>query len=275
MTPRPLSIGVVIALMLTIAQGCGKSPEEKAIESAGSASAAAASQKQRQLWQDVADQGGAPGLERVPSVQSPIEQRRGTTAAQPQLVPPQPITLPPSVQNTIRILDHPRNPATSHDGPATVIDAAEDRIQLDLGSKRTLSVLARVGRRSIPVKANETVTAAYVSRRGPDGQRAVIGIRTTSGAGIVHVMESGDNPIEIDVPLFNLHAKQLGSDPGSPVQFSGGPGVLPRDLRPGDVMQVGDATVFVIGSAGVSPGDDPGSIEGRPYALNVMVWKVP
>ena len=274
MTPRRVSSGACIALML-IALGCGKSAEEKAAENAGQASNTAVSQNQKQLWQDVADKGGAPGLERVPVAPSPIDQRRATTGTQSVPVPPQPITLPRSVENTIRILDHPPNPAMSHDGSATVLVATGDTIQVDLGAKRTLSVLARLRGQPIPMPADRMVDVAYASRRGPTGQRSVIGIRVGSGAGIVHVMESSDDPLDIDIPLFNLHAKQLGSAPGSLIQMTGGPGVTPRELKPGAVMPVGDAIVFIVGSAGVTPGTDPGLIEGRPYALNVMVWKLP
>jgi hypothetical protein len=190
-------------------------------------------------------------------------------------VAPQPVTIPKRVQNAIRILDYPINPATSHDGPATVIDVSGDRIVVDLGSKRSLSMLARVAGRPVPVAAGETIRVAYQSRRDPKGQRSVIGIQNAAGAGIAHVMESSDNLMDIVVPLFAVNARQLGSEPNPPVRITVGGGGAPRDLQPGESAGVGDVTVFVIGSAGLAPGADAGQIEGKPYALNVMVWKVP
>ena len=93
--------------------------------------------------------------------------------------------------------------------------------------------------------------------------------------GIVQAAENGYNPIDFNVPLFNVNAKQLGSDPAAGIRIIAGPGIAPRTLKPGEVAQVGDVTVFVVGSAGIAKGAVPPPIDGKPYALNVMVWKVP
>ena len=263
-------------MALAVCAGCG-SPESRAAEAAENTSELAASAKQKQLWQDAADKGHAPGLERVPTVQNPVEQRKppsqpGTSTP----VPPQAVTIPPDVPSSIRILDFPPDPGKGYEGPATVVDVAGDRVHLDLGAKRILTVLARAGGRPIRLSAGETVSVTYLQRRGPRDQRTAIGILTANGFGIVQTAESSTNPVDLNVPLFNVNAKQRGSDPAEGVRIIAGPGLAPQDLKLGEIRTIGGVTVFVVGSAGIAKGAPAVPIEGRkPYALNVMVWKVP
>ena len=271
MTPGLRQTTTLAAISLAILAGC-KSSERRAAEAARNNSQLAASAEQKKLWQDVADKGAAPGLERVPVVQEPVERRQRPTGGKSAPVPAQPITIPPAVLNSIRIVDYPAEPAKSYEGPATVVGTAGDLIRLDLGSKRSLSVLARVNKGSIPVAMGETVRVAYMSQRGPQDQHTVIGILTAAGAGIVNVVQAGLNPVTVNVPLFNITAKQ-GTQPTSLIGVSG-PNFSAQDMSPGAIATVGKVTVFIVGSAG---GQGPGValIEGKPYALNVMVWKVP
>jgi len=265
----------VTLMALAVCLGCG-SPESRAAEAAESTSQLAASTKQKQLWQDAADNGHAPGLERVPKVQNPVEPRKqpsqpGTSTP----VPPQAVTIPPDVPSSIRIVGFPSDPGKTYEGPATVVDAAGDRVQLDLGAKRILSILARAGGRPIRLTAGETVSVTYLQNRGPRDQRVSIGILTANGFGIVQAAESSDNPVDLKVPLFNVNAKQRGSDPAEGVRVIVAPGVAPEDLKPGEIKTIAGVTVFVVGSAGISKGAPAVPIEGKPYALNVLVWKVP
>jgi hypothetical protein len=41
------------------------------------------------------------------------------------------------------------------------------------------------------------------------------------------------------------------------------------------MLDVGSYTIFIVGSAGVEKGADPAQVDETPYALNVLVWKVP
>lgn len=265
-------VGIMIAA--TISPGCRRSPEARATEAASNASRLAASQEQAQLWQAAAKT-GSPGLENVPTVLEPVAKRRGQSPpGRSTAVPPQPITIPAGVQSSVRIVDFPAEPAKSYDGPAIVVDAAGDRVRLDLGSKRILTVLARAGGAPVRVVAGETVRVAYRSEIDPLAQHVIIGFRNAAGAGIVNVVQAGVNPVEMIVPLFNITARQLGTEPTSPIRVSG-PNFAPRDMSPGEIAAVGDVTVFIVGSAGVGKGTDVGLIDGTPYALNVMVWKVP
>lgn len=263
----------VAVVALVVFPGC-RSTESKAKEAAENTSQLAASSRQKQLWQDAADNANAPGLDRVPVDQEPVDRRQRPPAGRSTPVPPQPITIPDGVVS-IRIVDFPLNPAQPHQGPANVLKADNGTIQLDLGAKRFLTVVARVGKNDL-VKAGQTVDVVYDSRRGPRDQRTVIGIRHPKGGpGIVQVAESrSDKPVTIDVPLFNITLQQSGTTPGSPVLISG-LGLTPDKLQSGETRQFGDITVFIVGSAGVGKGADVAQIEGNPYALNVMVWKVP
>ena len=262
-----------VTLAVAIAPGCRQSPESRAAEAAENTSELAVSQQQAQLWQNAAAK-GSPGLERVPTVEQPVERRRQSPPGRSTPVPRQPITIPSGVQNSIRIVEFPADPAKSYEGPATVVDASGDRIRLDLGSKRILTVLAQAGGAPVRVAAGETVRVAYRSDIDPLAQDVIIGIRNAAGAGIVNVVRAGIKPVEAIVPLFNVTAQQTGTEPTSPVRISA-PGLAPRDLITGQIGDFGGFSVFIVGSAGVGKGADVAQIDGTPYALNVMVWKVP
>lgn len=265
--------GVVIALAFSIS--CRPSAAEQSADAAENASRLSTSNEQAQLWQDAANR-GAPGLDRVPSATEPIQQRRSSQpiGGRSTPVPPQPITIPTGVVNAIRVVEFPSDPSTSYTGPATVESATDERIRLNLGSNRFLTILVRVGTNPLPVVSGEDVRVAYASRVEPLSQDVVIGIRKATGAGIVEVVRAGAMPVQADIPLFDFTASQVGTEPTSPIRISG-PNLAPQNITPGEMVNLGNFTVFIAGSAGVGQGADVAQIDGTPYALNVMVWKVP
>ena len=60
----------IIALALAV--GCD-SPERQAAEAARNSSEVAVTAEQKQLWQDAADRGDTPGLQRVPVLEDPVD----------------------------------------------------------------------------------------------------------------------------------------------------------------------------------------------------------
>jgi hypothetical protein len=277
-----VSAGIIV---LAVAVGC-QSSERKAAEAARNTSEVAASAEQKQLWQDAADKGLAPGLQRVPVVTDPVAARvrAQVPAAPPNPAPPQ-VTITAGVRNELRILVYPDNPFESYTGPATVtkIEQNGDLIHLELppakpsGKPRTLALLVRIDTKRLPVKVGEMVSVAYRVREDPQMPNDEIAIRITGGgAGIAHVIRGSKVRImQSGIPLFGLNAAQADDQPGAPVQFTG-IGLKPIDLRMGQTGQVDVGVVArVLGSDAPGPGALPGLTEGAPFTLNVMVWKVP
>ena len=265
-------VGILIAL--AISMGCRPSAAEQSADAAESTSRLATSKEQAQLWNDAADR-GAPGLDRVPAAPEPIQQRRASPpSGRSTSVPPQPITIPPGVVNAIRVIEFPAEPLKSYEGDATVVSTTDEQIRLELSPNRFLTILARVGKNPIPVVKGEVVRVAYASRVDPLSQDVVIGIRKSGGVGIVEVVRAGPKPVDAYIPLFNFTASQLGTEPTSPIRISG-PNLAPQNISPGEMVNLGSFIVLVVGSAGVGKGADVAQIDGTPYALNVMVWKVP
>ncbi|HVG55980.1 MAG TPA: hypothetical protein VM846_16185 [Vicinamibacterales bacterium] len=262
-----------VAIALTLSPGCRGCRQSAAEEAAETTARLSTTKEQAQLWQEAADK-GSPGLERVPIAQEPVQERRPSPPVTSTPVPAQRIVIPLGVVNAIRVVEFPANPLTSYEGPATVMSTSGDEIRLDLGSKRFLTILARAGKNPIKVVKDEVVTVAYASRIDPLFQDVVIGIRTSGGTGIVEVVRAGPKPVEAKIPLFNFSAMQIGTEPTSPVRVSG-PNLVQREIKPGEMLDVGSYTIFIVGSAGVEKGADPAQVDETPYALNVLVWKVP
>lgn len=282
MTPRARQVASAGLIALTIAVGC-RSPERQAAKAARDTSQTAVTPEQKQLWQDAADKGDAPGLQRVPVVQDPVAQRTRSQVPGGQPKPGPPITIPPGTEHELRIVVYPDDPFESYTGRATVaqIEQNGDFIELQLppgaaGKPRTLALLVRIDTNRLPVKVGEVVEVAYQLRRNPQVPNDVIAIRNSAGAGIGHVMQGANVLVQAVIPLFALNARQIDNQPTAPVQFTGaGVGPKPVDLTVGQTALVNGLTVRVLGSI-VAPGKaPPGLTEGSPFTLNVMVWRVP
>ena len=280
MTSHRRRVAAAGTIALVIAVGCDSS-ERQAAEAARNSSDVAVTAEQKQLWQDAADRGDAPGLQRVPVLQEPIAQRARSQApaGQPKPAPPPQVTIPEGVRNEIRILVYPNDPFASYTGPAQVasVDNTGERVELTLpGKLGTLTLLVRVDTKPLPLKAGDTVDVAYRARRRPQVPNDVIGIRVgPNGPGIAHVMQGGNVPVQnIAIPLFNFTVGQR-DEPGFPVQLSG-PNLKPMDMAMGQVSPVGSGVIVrIVGSTGVPQGTNAGQIEGARFTVNVMVWRVP
>ena len=132
----------------------------------------------------------------------------------------------------------------------------------------------RIGGQQLPLAKGETVNVSYQQRQNPQVPNDVIAIQKAGGAGIGHIIRGGTSPVQAVIPLFGITATQLAAQPGLPVQVMG-PALKPIDLTMAQTVPAGDVTVRLLGSTGVGPGTDVGLIEGSPFTINVMVWKVP
>jgi len=248
------------AAFIAFALGAGcRSSERQAVDASAEV---AVSPTQKQLWQDAADK-GAPGLERVPVPQEPV-QSRARTPAQSRPVPAQPVRIPGDVRSQIRIVTFPRDPSYTG-GVATVVATDNDLIELNLGPAGTLRVLARANNKPIPVMKGDMVNVAYRTRQDPELPDDVIAIRTMrtrGGAGIAHVVHSSDKlVVDLVVPLFDVKLTQ-NDQPGLPVLITapGFDSLKPRAM--GTTTSVdGDVRVFIVGTT--------------PFTVNALVWSNP
>lgn len=282
MTPSARRVASAGIVALTVAVGCD-SAERQAAKAARNTSELEASAEQKRLWQDAADKGDAPGLQRVPVLPEPVTQRVRAQVPGAQSKPAPQVTITPGVRNELRILVYPDTPFEGYTGPATVtkIEQNGDLIYLELppakssGKPRTLALLVRIDTKKLPVKIGEPVNVAYQVRRDPQVPNDVMAIRKTgNGAGIAHVIRGGKVRVQSVIPLFGLNVQQTDDQPGAPVRFTG-ISLKPIDLTMGQTGPVDGAIVRVIGSGVPDKGAVQGLTEGAPFTLNVMVWKVP
>lgn len=265
---------------MAIAVGC-RSPEREAADAARDAADLAVTPEQKQLWQDAADKGDAPGLQRVPTVQAPVAQRRRSQVPNAQSKPGPPITITPGIQHELRIVVYPEDPFERYTGRARVtkIEQNGDLIELELPpgaakKPRTLALLVRIENQRLPVKVGEIVDVAYQVRGDPQVPNDVIAIRNAAGAGIGHVIQGARVLVQAAIPLFGLNARQIDNQPTAPVQFTG-VGLKQVDLTVGQTAILNGVTARVLASAVPSGKAIPGLTEGSPFTLNVMVWRVP
>ena len=244
-----------------------QTPARQSAEAARLVSALATSPEQARLWRDAADRGLAPGLERLPIVERPI-QRQVLAQAVSQPVAVRPVVIPPGVVSAVRVV---AAPAIDFTGIATVLYVTNERLELDFGQQRTLGVLVRAGGRPIPASAGEQVQVDYRVRSDPHVPRDVVAIKMASGNGIVSVVQGGDRPVTASVPLFDLSAKQIGQPPSPTVDV--GVGASHRTMTAGETAQVGGLTVTLLASSAHT--GDAGRIEGSPYSINLIGWRSP
>jgi hypothetical protein len=226
---------------------------------------------QARLWSEAADQGLTAGLDRVPVADRPIQPRQRAVASS-QTTPANPVVIPPPVQTSVRIISRPTLATLGPDGfsgPANVTAANGDRIELDLGQGRTLTVLARAAGNVIRTSPNEKVELTYKVRTDPRVPNDVLALKAASGDGIVQVVQGGIGPVALAVPLFALRAEQVGKP--STVSVAVRVGDVSRIMEPGETAQVGGLTVRLVGSTAVT-GDRAARIEGSPYTINLIAW---
>ena len=206
-------------IAVAVSAGC-RSSERQAADAARNSSQVAATAEQKKLWEEAADNGAAPGLERVQVPSEPVRDRERLQGPAGPAKPPQAVEIPEGVLSEIRILTYPKNPYASYMGQATVGDAKGEIIPLDLGAAGTMTLLVRAGDRRLPLKQNDVVDVWYQVSKDPDVPDDVIAIRMLKGGpGIAHVVRGESKLVQFTVPLFDVTAVQQDGQ-GLPVSMS-------------------------------------------------------
>jgi hypothetical protein len=268
MIRRRLACVASIPMLLVGVQGCRRSPDSKI---AAQLSAQATTPEQTRLWQQAADQRLATGLQKLEKTDRPVTARQSSAVAN-QAVGTQSVSpsFPTSVANALRITSTAGLDNANLSGPATVtdVDASGEQLTLDLGNKKTITFIARIGGRPFGVARAAKLSVEYHARDQRLNRLQILAVRAMDGTGIARITETGRKPLTVSVPLFDLEATQSGQ---SYTSVDVRVGSARRTLAPGDTTQVGGMTVGVIASRGLT-GPDAKTLEGSPYAIELIAW---
>src|SRR5207302_1007001 len=121
----------------------------------------------------------------------------------------------------------------------------------------------------LPLTAGAKVTVEYRLRQDIRSPREVVGIRTERGEGVAQAVESGNDPVTLNLPLFRLVARQ--SEPPSRrvlmTVVDDNQHQSTATMEPGQTAQVGGLTITLLGSIAVA-GPRAGRVEGAPYSVS-------
>ncbi|HET9834536.1 MAG TPA: hypothetical protein VFP91_22590 [Vicinamibacterales bacterium] len=266
---RFISFGLTAVLVFGV-EGCRRSPESKIADQLSKLSAAP---EQKRLWQQAADKKLAVGLQRVERSNRPVTVRLSSPIAdQTQQAPINP-SFPTTLVSGLRITSTSGLVVPNLTGMAVVtdVDSTGERVTLDLGGKRTLSFVARVGGKPLGVAPGDQVRIEYHASDEHIGRRQILAVRANSGSGIVRITETGRKPpLTVSVPLFDLDVTQSGQ---SYTSVDVRVGNARKTMRPGEKAQLGGMAVQVIANRAVT-GPDAKTLEGgNPYAVEFIAWK--
>jgi hypothetical protein len=194
--------------------------------------------------------------------------------------PPEPpqspvIATPPSLPaGVVALLDVFAGPAESgsYDAPAEVISYENDVLDLDIGDRLPLTLLARTRGAHFPVVLGDQVDLYYDRSGEPFAPHQVI-VLTDGEDALAGILLSGDAPLSTDLDLTQTVSMRL-EQTGSPATQSGlmralvTIGTDTADVAPLVEAELGDWRIILIDSRG------PGiPIEGPPYGLRAVVWR--
>lgn len=239
----------------------------------------AASAEQRRLWQEIAGRGTPPGLERLPVASRPIEPRRVQSARAPnQPAAPGRGSLAPGVETGIRVIStggDPRSIGQPFGGTARVasVDTKGGSVELDLGGKRSLTFVARVGGMLFVPTVNTTVQVAFESSPDAFNRREILAVQAGTTL-VASALESGDARITLKVgPPLNLTAVQdpMASPAAGSLPVKVTIGKTEVAMKPGDQPQsIEGIFVRLLGSVALPPG---GIGDASPYAIDLIAWR--
>jgi hypothetical protein len=267
---------IVLLLGATLLVGCRREQVTDSNIVAERFSTQLADAKQAQLWKQVAA-GPKRDLSQFMVSERSVQTRR---KAVPMEKPargstPTLATLPGQQPNGVRILSASQSAADTFTGAATIKGMESERVELDLGKERTLSLLLRVRSRGLRAKPGEAVQLEWRTRLEPENRMEILALMTLTGEGIVSVLDSAKKPVTVQVPLFRLTAAQTGTpEKGSmPVEVSVGD--EKQTLRQGHTGEFKSARLAVglVSSLAVT-GEEVNREEGNPYAIRLLAWPV-
>lgn len=270
---RKLAIEVLILPVLFA--GCSRLDSDGTRDAASAAEAQgrlAATREQAQLWKAAAKHAAAGGLDKLPVVENPVAQRP-RVAVQDRRVQAQPFSFPKDLVAGVQVIAAPELPEARFAGVAQVARSEGERVDLDLGERRILSLYVRAGSSPLRIASEEKVRLDYRVSDDRSGRRAIVALRMQDGTGVVSLLESGSAPIAVQVPLFDLSATQVGMADKYTMDVEVRVGKERKVLSQGQVGEFPASRLSVGLVASVAhAGAQAAETEGSPYAIRIIAW---
>jgi len=265
--PRLVAVILGVALLTGCARITAARPPRDAKGTAERVADLAASPEQGRLWREAAAEDKAKGLEQVPTVEQPVQPRaRATVATRPAAS--QSVEFPPSLVAGLRILAASGLGDGTFSGPALVRRSEKERLELDLGQGRTLTLIARVRGGPMRAQPGQRAQVFYSVNFDPLDRREIVALRIETGDGIASILETAKRPVRVQVPLFELAATQVGAPEGGTMRVEVRIGGRAQVLRQGQIVEFSESglTVGLVASLARETSD------GNPYAIRLVIW---
>lgn len=227
--------------------------------------------KQAELWKQAAGRTNDQ-LTQLPVAARPV-QARPKSEEPDRKADSKTVALPQGQPNAVQILSIPELPGDTYSGPVRIARVDGERIDLDLGQNRTLSLLMRLRSGAVRAQPGDTAQLEVRRRTDPRDRSEILAFKAANGDGIVSVLEGGKQPVTVRIPLFRLTASQAAKPENGtmPVQVSiGDERQVLQQGQIADFKQAG-IRVGVVASLAVT-GEDVNREEGNPYAIRLLAW---
>ena len=258
---------VVIAFSYSCRQG-----SKNAADNVNKAAELATDPEQQRLWKAAIETNNANALGNVPVPDQAVQGRAHPTIPNAPIDgKPQP--LPQGMVAGVRFIKAPDLEGKAITGPVRVRSVEGEQLELDLGGQGTLSLYARARGGPLRVAVGDTAQVDLRVRDNPYDRQRIFALRFGNGDGIVSALDSSDKPVTINIPIYELTASQTGEVSKNAMSVTVSIGGERQVIPAGEtaVFEKAGMTVGIIGSSAYL-GDQEPSAEGRPYALNIVVW---
>jgi len=264
--------------ILTVAQlvsGCTPFESEKPKDSKGIAEAQsqlAATPEQARLWKEAVEKAAASGLEKAPLAEHPVAPRQ-RVVAQNRVAQGKPFQFPRELVAGIRVVSAPAVDGDRFSGTAQVVRAEGEQLELDLGQRRILTLVARARGGPLRARVGEKTELDYRVKEDPFERRLILALRMENGDGVMSVLESGRKPVSVPIPMFDLSAMQVGKPEKNVMDVEVRVGRERKVLAQGQVAEFPGSrlTVGLVASVAYT-GADVYRAEGNPYAIQLVAW---
>jgi hypothetical protein len=263
---RP-NLAILIIALLLLLTGC---PHQEG--TAETQSKLAIAQSQTRLWQAAAKDAAASGLDKLPVVESPVVPRPRVTV-QDRRVQAQPFSFPKELVAGVRVISAPELPDARFAGVARVARTEGERVDVEFGEGRVLSLHVRAGNSPLRAASNEKVRLDYRLRDDPSDRQLIVALLMQNGEGFASILETGRTPVAVHVPLFDLSAMQVGEADKNTMAVEVRVGKERKVLTQGQIVEfaVSRLSVGLVASAAYT-GGAAARAEGNPYAIRIVAW---
>jgi hypothetical protein len=265
-------IAAVIPIALAALASCVRESGEKPADAKSMAKAQsrlATTPEQARLWEKAAGSDAAGGLEKLPVVENPVAPRPRITVTDRKA--PGVAAAPTAAGTGVRILSVPQLPESGFTGAAKVLRVEGDRLELDLGNRRILSLEARAAGVSLRAATGGFGRLELRLREVPRSE--IIAVRLQDEEGVLSVLETGRQPLAVKIPLFELAARQVGDAKDNTMQVEVRVGTESKTLAQGQTAEfpLSRLTVGLVSSS-ARTGAAAARAEGMPFAMRLLAW---